>query len=305
MLPPPQSRMRTPEEKRLASKNDKSMAQQQFPSDIGTHSMVLLFKEYDYAKATKSNAEQTITDSIMLPLPEQLLETSSFKGGPTELGIGGNAARIGTSKIANAISQAKSAAELSELVAFELEAVDTNDLKKLGTMAFAEAAKAAAQALGAGGLVTGAQIGAGYVTNPYAAVSFEGVNLRTYAFDWTLAPRTRAETSTIKSIINTIKMAIHPEYKGFGQGDKTFLKFPNVLHIKINGQPDPITFKPCMVNQFTANYVGAGEHAFMEGGDPAVWKLNMSVTEMEIWTREDYKESKYTEPFGRNNGQIG
>lgn len=294
MQPTRQTLMRTPEEKRLNSKKDKTVAQMQFPSDIGTHSMVLLFKEYSYANTTKSNAEQTIKESIMLPLPEQLLETSSFKGGATELGLLGAAAREAGSKASDSFGNATTGADAMNAISKELrENINTNDLKKVGTMAFAAAIKEAAQAFGLSGAVQGAQIGAGYTVNPYAAVSFEGVNLRTYVFDWTLAPRTRSETTAIKSIVNTIKMAIHPEYKGFGEGDKTFLKFPNVLHIKINGQPDPITFKPCMVNQFTANYVGAGDHAYLEGGDPAVWKLSMSVSEMEIWSREDYNLSNY------------
>ena len=45
-----------------------------------------------------------------------------------------------------------------------------------------------------------------------------------------------------------------------------------------------------MINRLDVNFGAGGELAFLEGGDPAIVKCSMSMTEMQIWTREDYAE---------------
>ena len=53
----------------------------------------------------------------------------------------------------------------------------------------------------------------GTAINPQATLSFEGVNLRSFSFDWTLYPESKEEALSIKKIIRSIKRNILPKYK--------------------------------------------------------------------------------------------
>lgn len=285
---------RTPEQRRNAFKENQSANMLKFPKDVGVHSIQLFFKEYDYGKADRSVPTQKTVTSILLPLPDQLIDVSTINAGATELGVMGAAAReigSGVFDAMKSIATSPAALDLAGVLQ-EIKNIGENDIKKTGTMLLALGMQEAVKAVGLDSLVKGIEAGAGYTINPYAAIAFNGVQLRGFTFSWTLAPRSKNETDQIIDIVHKIKAHIHPKYEGFGNGDRTFLKYPDILHLAINGQRYPIQFKPCMVKGFTADYSGAGEHVFLEGGDPAVWKLTMSVEELEIWDRDSIEQSK-------------
>jgi hypothetical protein len=82
-------------------------------------------------------------------------------------------------------------------------------------------------------------------------------------------------------------MHVTPGYK---LGYRAFLAYPSVVDIFFIGSEEGYmyNFKRCMVNSFSANYAGGGAAAFVEGGRPAVVTLSMSLTEMEIWTTDEF-----------------
>lgn len=278
-----------PERARQAKKSSKITGSLVYPSDLGQHYMHLFFETYQYKK--KGNDPALVikpSDSIALPLPENVQEVSQIRVRPDDIGLLGGELGTRAGDYSNAVVNAIRGAG-------QLQTPDEETISSFGKLALAKVAQDVLKNI-TPGLQRGLEAGAGLTFNPYQTLTFDGVNLKEYVFDWTLAPSTRNETSTLNQIINTIKQHIHPAYGG-GSGITTgtgraFLKYPDILYVRIYGSKDYLpSYKPAMVSNFTVNYVGGGEMAFLEGGAPAAVKITMSITEMEIWTQEDYDGS--------------
>lgn len=300
------ARFNFPELARARKRESNTVAQYTFPRDIGQHYMHITFEKYNFGvRKNNVNAPKNITrdimDSIALPLPENLLDNSQVKVGATELGLGGALAANSIDKLAPVIKALSGASNVDE--AKEALGISSNVIKDAGNVAAASLIRQGLQAI-APGLQKGLEVGSGFAFNPYQALAFDGVDLKTHVFDWTLAPETRDETETLRNVIRTIRKHIHPRYADFsrtasditgksigqtGQG-RAFLQYPDIINVTLMGSPkyDVPVYKPGMVSQFQVNFTGGGENAFLEGGSPAVVKISMTMTEMEIWTRQDY-----------------
>ena len=285
-------KFKTPEQKRLSLSESRDRTQYQFPADLGTHAFLMWFEKYNYKRVKASGdvevaSERVPQDSFLLPLPMQLSEQIGLKVASNELGLTGDlAARVGSSTMnASGFGDA-----INRIIA------------EFGT---AESGVAIAQGLGKRmikgvlsaldpDIVKGFEIGTGALTNPYQALEFNGVELRTHQFSWTFAPTTRAETETLKQILARLKYHVHPQYlNAAGVTARSFLAYPDIINCKILGSPvDGMpTYKPGMIQSLNVNFVGGNELAFLEGGDPAVVEVQMSMMEATIWTREDYQKN--------------
>lgn len=294
---------RSPDAVRAQRQKDNTLQNIQFPSDLGDTGILLMFKEYSYneretggpggiTSVQSARGSGTILDSVYLPLPEQLLDATQVKVGGQEIGMLGAA----TAMASDVVTEAVSAGSLSPIMK-ALGGVEAGKLLSAGAAGFM---KQGLEKIGFGGAQRGIEAGMGAVANPFQAMIFEGVDLKVFMFNWTFAPKSRAETSTIKEIIRTIKKHSLPFYKNANiagntiKGGRAFLNYPSVCVPLITGV-NTIAFKPCMVSQIQVDYNGGGELAFLEGGDPAAVKINMTMQEMQIWTREDYT-GEYVDP---------
>jgi hypothetical protein len=244
-----------------------------FPNDLGNHAMILNFSAYDYG-GIGAQVNQILSSSIALPIPNNLADTFSVRVLPTELGSIGNATR--------------------DIVSMAGE----GNLTAMGVLETAQSAfagqvgrKAAAFIDNVSGTNTAKaiEVATGMVVNPRIALAFEGVDLKSHTFTWTLAPRSSSESDKLRGIIQQIKKSALPSFNNsFGQ--KVFLNYPNVVDIFFLGTTEGFMyyFKRAMISQFEVNYSGSGAPAFVEGGKPAVVGLTISLTEIDIHTSEDY-----------------
>lgn len=281
---------KTVEEKKLDSDKGKTIELLQFPEDLGNRAMAILFKEYDFKNTTLSTPIERIKESLLLPIPENLFEATSIRVGSNDLGLSGNAARQSSDKILDKIKAGEDISTSSEI----LDIIYDSKRGISGTALAAAIRHSISSTPGLSNIQPAIESGIGYTYNPYAALSFSGMDLRTFSFNWSFAPKSRKEANDLKKIIWTIKKATHPEYAPLVKDkSRAFLQYPDVCHIKF--LPDDISnllkLKPCMVSNFQFDYSGGGENAFLEGGIPAVIKFTMTLSEMEIWTKEDFKES--------------
>lgn len=285
-------KFKTPEQKRLSLSESRDRTQYQFPADLGTHAFLMWFEKYNYNRVKASGdvevaSERIPQDSFLLPLPMQLSEQSGLKVGSNELGIlGDTLSRFGSAAaVADGFIDAAQRVLSESLSAGGAVAAATGIGKMLG--------KSLAGAIDPD-IVKGFEIGTGALANPYQALEFNGVELRTHQFSWTFAPTTRAETETLKQILARLKYHVHPQYlNAAGITSRTFLEYPDIINCKILGSPvDGMpTYKPGMIQSLNINFVGGNELAFLEGGDPAVVEVQMSMMEATIWTREDYQQA--------------
>jgi len=273
---------RSPDAIRNIKKAENQVNQVQFPSDLGNVGMLLMFKKYSYAERNSgaiTSARADIQDSVFLSLPDSLIDAQGIRVSASELGLVGNAVAIGT--------EALGSGGINALA----DAARGMGMKELAGAAVSYAANKAATKL-APGVMQGVEAGAGAKRNPFQALLFDGVDLRTFTFNWTFIPKSRAETSAIKEIIRLFKYHSLPYYKDFKAGNvsaggKTFLSYPSVCLPLITGV-DTIVMKACMINRVDVDYAGGGELAFLEGGNAAALKLSVTMQEMQMWTREDY-----------------
>ena len=287
---------RSPDAIRNSKKAQNKPEDHQFPSDLGNVGTLLLFKEYSYGdrdvggsggiKDRQSLDKLNITSSIYLPLPEQMLDSTNLKVAASELGSFGNAAAISGSIVATSADPAGE---------FMNRMQNLNPQELVGAAAPKFLSKIL-DTVGAGGLQTGLEAGFGATINPYAAMAFEGVNLKTFTWNWALAPKSRDETKVLQTIITSLKKNSLPYYKKYTFRNRTiisgraFLAYPNVC-LPIIAGVNTLTMKPCMISNINIDYGAGGELAFLEGGDPAVVKIEITLQEMQIWTREDYDGS--------------
>ena len=158
---------------------------------------------------------------------------------------------------------------------------------------------------------------AGQAINPSETLSFEGVDLKSYTFDWDLYPESKADSDRIKEIIRAIKRRILPTTSGGGFGEsagklldsvglsgggldkgspiyRMFLKYPDAVYINLIGV-DPShfpQFKPAMCTSMDVDYGAAGSMVIAKGGRPAAVNISLQFSELVIHSAEDYGEEE-------------
>jgi hypothetical protein len=292
-----------------------------FPSDLGAHSVILNFKQYQYGGSELKNSVET--SSIVLPLPQNLQDSFRVNVGANQLGISGAlAAELGAGS--------NRALEFSENILSTLyDSIKSigkstaSGLSDFSEKPMKDMLKPTLAALNSGlsgtgditqfvvksglasifpGLMDAFGAGKGTMINPYAALTFSGVDMKQHNFNWTFAPKSSRESDVLKDISLEIKRNILPETKSVG-GDFTrgipilnrgILRYPNMVDIFFLGldQPYFYFFKTCMVNGFDVSYTPQGP-AFLKGGKPAIVTMNMNLVEADIHTREDYEMEEW------------
>lgn len=147
---------------------------------------------------------------------------------------------------------------------------------------------AAAAAVAQGGLNQASKTAMatlGIVRNPHTALLFNGVQLRTFTFQWKLSPRSQAQSEKLNSIINTIKRAMHPNLSlgGFA------LDYPNLFTVEFNNDKEGIVnlgYSFC--SDFSINPTPSG-HVYYRNGYPSVVEMSMTLKEFQIKTTEDFE----------------
>jgi hypothetical protein len=254
-------------------RRDKTYTQYSFPETLGNHAIVLNFSAYDYG-TVGSQVNQILESSIALPIPNNLSDTFNLRVAPTELGSLGNGVR-------NIVSATGEGTLTAQGVLQEVAATIAGQGTRKGAGAL--------DSIIGSNTAKGIEVATGMVVNPRIALAFDGVDLKTHSFSWTLAPQSVSESEKLRAIIQKIKRSALPSYNNnFGQ--KVFLNYPNVVDIFFLGTVDGFMyyFKRAMISQFEVNYSGAGMPAFVEGGKPAVITMSMTLTEIDIHTAEDY-----------------
>ena len=158
----------------------------------------------------------------------------------------------------------------------------------------------------------------GLAINPQETLSFEGVELKTYTFDWQLYPSNKADSDRIKELVRKIKSRILPKMSGSDfeaslgnllnstEGIKVensavgrlFLSYPDTVIMNLVGVDEshwPL-FKPAMCTGIDVDYAGGGDMVIAEGGRPAAVTLSMSFSELVIHTQDDYEDTPTISP---------
>lgn len=233
------------------------------------------FTFYQYIRANASDvARNTPTVSIVLPLPQNISE--QFNASYDEPSMGTIVGTLNDS-VLNSIRRNQGAGENFNRTASGTATalVGAGLLNALsGVPKFGEAAAAAGK------------LAAGATPNPYIAVVFRNIELRTHQFQYRFAPRSLQELQTVKQIIRHLKTRMLP---GTTEGSQVLFTFPDTCEISYkNGDQsfDYIKLKTCVLKDLSINYSPNGP-AFFKTGDPAIIDISMTFREIAPFTRMD------------------
>jgi hypothetical protein len=261
-----------------------------FPMDLSTHYMAFQFYRYVFNK--DAFQERKLHNTILLPVPLQLVEAINVNYNEASLGaVGGAMSDLVSQGNASAIKSAASSVVdgAKEMGGAVMDAAKGGSISALLKNQNANLGIASLGFRGGDGAVAaGLNRFFASAPNPHITTLFQGVGLRQHQFQWKLAPASALESDRLGTIINSLRAAMLPER---GKGNLT-LKYPDECEIYIMGTNAHYMyhFKTAVLKSLSTNFAPDGVLSFFGGtGAPTAVTLDMQLTETTIHDREDYE----------------
>lgn len=129
--------------------------------------------------------------------------------------------------------------------------------------------------------------------NPQETLSFTGVDLRRFTFNWDLYPSNIDDSNMIRNIVRLLKQKSLPTTEsadGSGATARAFLNYPDIVELNLLGVDEEhfMRFKRCMIGNITVDYGAGGMPEIIKGGKPAAVNLSIEFSELQINTAQDY-----------------
>jgi hypothetical protein len=261
-----------------------------FPHDAPKYWMGLTLSEYSRANMTEINTGNVL-GAIRLPVPTQLEDVQrveydqSFAFGPGWGTIGQNVAN-GIRGAANQFREGRGDF-LSTLA--QVGGDVAAGVAQSGAGVGLAALQNDPTGIGQTGLNAVNAFG-GLAVNQFYTVLLKGPTYKSYALDFVLQPRTAAESTTIRDIIQILRWAAAPDIAGGG----LFWEFPTVVTPTFvpqgNGRNTYMyRFKPAVMTDVGVSYNPFGPPSFYRGtGAPESVRLTIHFLELEYWLKRDF-----------------
>jgi hypothetical protein len=227
-----------------------------------------------------------ITDSIAIYLPPNVQDNLSATYNGMATGMLGAAAQSG-------------AAALKGMKNDDFEAAASAIVDggaAIGTKLAVNAAAGVAEALGGG--EGGEELlnkAFGQANNPYLEVLFDQMALRQFTYNFTFAPRSKAETDDVQKIIQMFRFHMAPELQ---QGQGRFLTLPSEFDIHYMYQQEDGTasendyynrISTCVLENVAVDYTPGGVRSFQDGA-PTQITMGLTFKETELLTKDLIKK---------------
>jgi len=138
----------------------------------------------------------------------------------------------------------------------------------------------------------------GQTTNPYMEVLFQGVDLRTFTYSFTFAPRNRPEQEEVKAIIKLFRFHQAPELRN---NESIFMGLPSEFDIHYMYQHEDGSkamenqfynkISTCVLQNCDVDYTPGGVKSHADGS-PVQIKMTLTFLETEMITK-DHIEAGY------------
>ena len=249
-----------------------------FPSDIGKYYMQIEINDYSRSLGAVFGGglgavagTLKITDTVILPLPQSLVDENSTAFNEDSLGdpVGGAVDAVGKG--------------LGYLGDFFLNKIPF--VKRL----FTNAETGKQTGVSVGGAISGgvntirkvAEAGAGIATNKYMTIVLQGPQYKTHSFSWKLYPKTSEESKKLNEIVNLLKISMRTNLTLAN----FYFEFPKVFKLRFTGNEEFLyEFKPAVLQSMTVNYTPSGSPNFYgKTGAPDGIILTMNFKEIEYW----------------------
>jgi len=150
---------------------------------------------------------------------------------------------------------------------------------------------------GFGGLKAAAEMRSGVVLSDRMELAFQGIDKRTFQYEFKMNPKSEDEAKEIRSIINAFKVNMLPEFEGSDSHGRALI-VPNTFDIEYhwNGAENQFLHKisTCVLESMSVSYGGDKykTHAGVsgDGAPPIDTTLSLTFKELELITREKASE---------------
>lgn len=274
-----------------------------FPSHQGAHGMMLMFNDYTFISPgertlinvpAESSTRISPRGAILLPIPAALIDNNSLRVRGTDL-----AGVPGSQLVAEATAEAKaqtaaaggffgaSLGLLGTAISAPFQAAGAMATNAYNNGPWQDAAQLIMTTMDRVGQAV--SIGGGIALNPRASLLFDGIDLKEYAFEWTLVPKSPEESILIRNVIQKLKQNALPSYATNGTFARAMLNYPATVDISLLGvDPDHyFRFKTAMIKNVNVNYTPNGL-SILRGGKPSAVNISINLIETDIHTAEDY-----------------
>ena len=150
---------------------------------------------------------------------------------------------------------------------------------------------------GFGGLKAAAEMRSGVVLSDRMELAFQGIDKRTFQYEFKMNPKSEDEAKEIRNIINAFKVNMLPEFEGSDSHGRALI-VPNTFDIEYhwNGAENQFLHKisTCVLESMNVSYGGDKykTHAGVsgDGAPPIDTTLSLTFKELELITREKASE---------------
>ena len=245
------------------------------------------FQQRTSSESLANNIETPLA-YIFLPIPENIQDSNAVDWGENSLnGIAARAVGVARDTIGedNALKAAGTLVSGAGGIIGGLKTAGIDETKIQNYFA-AKAVGALGFNVDAKGVVSRQT---GQVLNPNMELLFNNVTLRSFNFEFDLAPRDKTESETIKSMLRLFKKSMSAKKGGKGG---LFISSPDVFKLcyKTGGKNHKFlhSFKPMALLNMSVNYTGSGTYATYDDTTPVHMKLSLSFQELNPVYSEDY-----------------
>lgn len=127
----------------------------------------------------------------------------------------------------------------------------------------------------------------GFASNPYKEVYYGGIRFRTFAWHWELAPKSEKEAQSIERLLYNLELASHPEFTG--ETDSSAFWIPDSFEVEFKGTNLP-KLQRLVLTSMSTDYSQYGPK-FVGGGYPSFVSLDLNFMEVDIRTKKEVREA--------------
>lgn len=236
---------------------------------------------------------ETPIATIFLPIPENVQDSNAVNWGDDSLN--GLAARAIGSAI-GVIGDNGNIIDATKRLATEAASFAGDAMNIPGTV---RNSFIAAKAVGAFTNVNAQGVIArqtGQVLNPNMELLFNNVTLRSFNFQFDLAPRDENESKVIRKIIRIFKKSMNAKKNATEGARGLFISSPDVFQLsyKTGGKDHEFLnrFKPMALLNMAVNYTGSGTYATYDNTAPVHMQLSLQFQELNPVYAEEYDKEE-------------
>ena len=142
----------------------------------------------------------------------------------------------------------------------------------------------------AGGSAAAADIARGKVTNNRTEMKFEGIDRRSFAFDFKMIPKSENESNNIKNIVNLFRFHAMPELDSFNGRTMIVPSTFDIKYMHKSGENDFLNkISTCVLESIDVKF-GGDRTQFFKNNAPMATEISLKFKELEIITKERIAE---------------